>query len=171
MMPDDQSSGEIYREHVGKLFAAEFERRAVLEARGDSIIKTSAGIITLIVALAVFISGNDYKFTNHWDSVWILAVSLLTFVISAAIAIYVQNWALEYKFTGKKTLGKLTQELWDLSPDDALRMCLQRDINSTLSLREGNDKKVSAAQYSVILQVVAILLLSIAFVCELTGHH
>jgi hypothetical protein len=170
-MPDDLAPGEIYTDHVCKLLDAEYDRRKVLEARGDSIIKTSSGIIALIFALAVFISGKDYKFTNHWNSIWFLVCALIAFISSAGIAIYVQNWALRYRITGKRTLGKMTQEFWDLPADDAQRMCLQRYINTTLSLRQGNDKKVAAAQYSVIFQVIAIMLLSISLVCELAGHR
>jgi hypothetical protein len=48
-------------------------------------------------------------------------------------------------------------------------MCLQRIINTTISLRDGNNKKAAAAQYAVILQVVAVLLLSLSLVFELTG--
>jgi hypothetical protein len=76
-MPDDLAPGEIYTDHVCKLLDAEYDRRKVLEARGDSIIKTSSGIIALIFALAVFISGKDYKFTNHWNSIWFLVGALI----------------------------------------------------------------------------------------------
>jgi hypothetical protein len=65
----------------------------------------------------------------------------------------------------------MTQEFWHLDADDAKRMCLQRNINTTLSLRDGNDRKASAAQYSVMLQVAAVVLLSVSLVFELTGRH
>jgi hypothetical protein len=169
-MAEATPTGAVYTDHVDDLLAAEYERRKVLEARGDSIIKTSSGVIALIFALTVFISGKDYKFTNHWGSVWILVASLAIFLLSAAIAIYVQNWGLKYTMTGRATLDEMTQGLWDLDTDDAQRMCLQRNINTTLSLRDGNAKKASAAQYSVIFQGLAILLLSLALVFELTGR-
>jgi len=169
-MPGDSTPGEIYNDHVRELLDAEYDRRRVLEARGDSIIKTSSGIIALVFALSIFISGKDYKFTNHWNSIWLLVAALVAFIISASIAIYVQNWAVSYMTTGEQTLDKMTQEFWDLPSDDAQRMCLQREINTTLSLRGGNDKKVAAAQYSVIFQVIAIMFLSISLVCELVGH-
>ena len=102
-------------------------------------------------------------------SVGFLIASLVVFVVSATIAIYVQNWGLKYTTTGKKTLQEMTRELWTLDTPSAKRMCLQRIINTTITLREGNDKKAAAAQYSVILQVAAILLLGIALVSELTG--
>jgi len=164
-------SGAIYAEHVSDLLAAEYDRRKVLEARGDSIIKTSSGLIALIFALTILISGKDYTFTNHWGSVWVLVASLAAFVASATIAIYVQNWGLKYTITGKSTLNKMTQEFWQLDVDDAKRMCLQRNINTTLSLRDGNDRKVVAAQYSVLLQVAAVVLLSLSLIFELTGSH
>jgi hypothetical protein len=168
-VPDDSTAGDAYVEHVSKLLDAEYERRKVLEARGDSIIKTSAAVIALIFALTVLISGKDYKFTNHWFSIWFLTAALVFFVASAAIAIYVQNWGMKYKMTARETLEAMTQSLWDMDPANAKRMCLQRLINTTLSMRDGNAKKAAAAQCSVILQVAAILLLSLSLVFELTG--
>lgn len=165
------TTGKIYAEHVNSLLASEYDRRKVLEARGDSVIKTSAGIVALIFALVVFISGKDYKFTDHWDSIWFLVAALIAFIISAGFAVYVQNWALKYTATGRRTLERMPQQLWDLPDDDAMRMCLTRNINTILSLREGNDQKVAAAQYSVVSQIIAITLLSISLVCELSGHR
>lgn len=171
-MPDDsEPPADVYKDHVSELLEAEYNRRNALEARGESIIKTSSGIIALIFALTIFISGKDYKFTNHWSSIWLLVASLVTFVASAVIAIYLQSWGLRYTMTGKKTLEGMTQDLWSLAIEDAQRMVLQRNINTTLSLRDGNDKKASAAQYSVILQVFAILLLSVSLIFELTGER
>jgi len=170
-MTDKSDPGGIYAEHEGDLLAAEYDRRKVLEARGDSIIKTSSGVIALIFALTIFISGKDYTFTNHWGSVWVIVASLAAFLASATIAIYLQSWGLKYTITGKSTLDKMTQEFWHLDAENAERMCLQRNINTTLSLRDGNDRKASAAQYSVMLQVVAVVLLSVSLVFELTGRH
>ena len=171
MPPDDLTSGETYSDHVRKLLDTEYDRRRVLEARGDSIIKTSSGVVALFFALTIFISGRNYKFTNHWNSIWFLVAALIAFIVSATIAIYVQTWALAYTVTGQQTLEKMTQEFWDKPPDEAQRICLQREINTTLSLRAGNDKKVAAAQYGVIFQVIAIIFLSYSLVCELTGHR
>lgn len=170
-MPEELAAGTVYFDHVKFLLDSEFSQRKVLEARGDSIIKTSAGIITLILALMVFVYGKDYKFTNHWNSLWVLASSLVFFVASAIVSIYVQSWALKFTTTKADTLQAMPQALWSKTGEDAQRMCLQRLINSTLSLREGNAKKVAAAQYAIILQVVAIAVLCASFLCELWGHH
>jgi hypothetical protein len=170
-VPDELTSGTVYLDHVNKLLDSEVDQRRVLESRGESIIKTSTGIITLILALTTFIYGKNYKFTDHWDSLWVLSGSLVFFLLSAVVAIYVQSWALKYTYTKTTTLQKMPRELWSLSGEDAQRMCLQRIINSTVSLREGNAKKVAAAQYAIMLQVIAIALLCVSFVCELRGHH
>src|SRR5271155_5469992 len=103
-MPDESTSGEVYNDHVRKLLDSEYDRRRVLEARGDSIIKTSSGVIALVFALVIFISGTNYKFTNHWNSIWFLVVAVAAFLISAGVAIYIQTWALEYTVTGERTL-------------------------------------------------------------------
>ncbi|WP_425005769.1 hypothetical protein [Mycolicibacterium sp. S3B2] len=168
-MAGNAASVEVYAQHVGGLLEGEYERRKTLEARGGSIITTSAAVIALIFSLTVFISGKDYKYTNHLNSIYILGAALLAFVVSATIAIYVQSWGLKYTITGKKTLLAMTQGLWDLPSDDAKRMCLQRLVNTTLTMREGNDRKAVAAQYSVIVQVVAVILLGLSLIFELTG--
>lgn len=170
-MADAPSTVDVFNHHVDRLLSDEFERRKVLEARGENIIKTSTAIITIILGFVVFISGKDYKFTNHWHSTWILVGSLVLFVLSSLVAIYVQSWALAQKFTSEETLNNMTQDFWDMPADDAARMCLQRNINALLSLRAGNAKKVAAAQWGIILQVFAATVLGVALLCELVGHH
>jgi hypothetical protein len=106
-------------------------------------------------------------FKNHC-SVVSLSLALAAFVVSAAIAIFVQTYGFKYAVTSPETLESLTQEAnWDRTADDARRMWVNRQAETILSLREGNNRRADLVIWSLGFEVLAIALLALSVVLEL----
>ncbi|MGB9248453.1 MAG: hypothetical protein WCC28_01530 [Mycobacterium sp.] len=80
---------------VSDLLAAEFDRRKTLEGRGAALMTASVCLVTLIFALTVILTGKDHVFANRY-AVYFLLAALVSFVISAVIAIMVQTRGFNY---------------------------------------------------------------------------
>jgi hypothetical protein len=169
---DASPAGKVYEQLVGALVAAEFDRKKTLESRGTAILTTSGSLLTLIFSLTVVVSGKDAKFGSHW-AVMLLMASLLAFVVSAVIAIFIATYGSKYTLTGRMVLGKLTEdEIWAKTEDDARRMWVKRQVNTINTLRTGNSRKANAVMWSLIaqVQVLAITLLSSSVAIEFWGR-
>src|ERR1700733_1286148 len=85
---DLNPAGKVWEQMAAAVVAAEFDRKKTLEARGTTILTTSGSLLTLIFGLTVVVSGKDARFEDPW-AVMLLMGSLLAFVFSAVIAIFV----------------------------------------------------------------------------------
>jgi hypothetical protein len=168
---DDLSkTGEIFSAHVAKVLDAEFERRKTLEARGGTIITTSAAMLALIVAVSALLLGKDKVVLASAASPILVVASLVTFVIANVLAIFVQNYSLAYTVTANETLDAMTGSRWGTDEDNARRVCTRRQVNTIKSLRHGNTWKARLAYVGLFVEVVAIGLLASAAVVELISH-
>jgi hypothetical protein len=170
-MGDEPSkTGEIFAEHVAKNLEAEFERRKTLEARGGTIITTSAAMLALIVAVSALLLGKDKVVLASAAAPILVVTSLITFVIANVLAIFVQNYSLAYTITADETLDDMTGSRWTSTEDNARRVCVQRQVNTIKSLRQGNTWKARLAYAGLFVEVVAIGLLASAAIVELISH-
>jgi hypothetical protein len=162
------AAGKIYEQMVGAVVAAEFDRKKTLEGRGTTILTTSGSLLALIFGLTVVVSGKDPKFGNHC-AILLLMASLLAFVVSAVIGIFIAINGSKYTLAGRRLLESLTgNETWeDQSEDEARRMWVKRQVNTSLSLRRGNNRKAKAVTWSLAAQVLAVTLLSVSLGVEL----
>lgn len=162
------AAGKIYEQMVGAVVAAEFDRKKTLEGRGATILTTSGSLLTLIFGLTVVVTGKDAKFGNPWAVLFLMA-SLLAFVVSAVIAIFIAINGSKYTLAGRPLLESLTEnEIWeDKSEDEARRIWVKRQVNTGLTLRKGNNRKAKAVTWSLAAQVLAVTLLSLSVVVEL----
>ncbi|WP_328359039.1 hypothetical protein OG976_05655 [Mycobacterium sp. NBC_00419] len=168
--PKQPVASDVYVEMVSSLMSAEFDRRKGIEARGAVILTASATLLTLIFGLTVVVTGKDHVFANHSALIFLL-FALASFIISAVLAIVVQGYAFRYTVTGVKTLQGLTSNaFWLLDHDTATRMWVQRQVNTTLSLRAGNDVKATLVLVALGWQVVAVVLLSASIGLEMWGR-
>jgi hypothetical protein len=165
---DVSAAGKVYEQMVGAVVAAEFDRKKTLEGRGTTILTTSGSLLTLIFGLTVVVSGKDTRFENQWAVMFLMA-SLLAFVVSAFIAIFIAINGSTYTLAGQPLLESLTtNETWeDKSEDEARRIWVKRQVNTSLSLRKGNNRKAKAVTWSLGTQVLAVTLLSLSVVVEL----
>jgi hypothetical protein len=106
--PDPVSgAGKVWQAMVSDLLADEFDRRKTLEGRGATLMTASVSLVTLIFALTVILTGKDHVFANRY-AVYFLLAALISFVISAVIAIVVQTRGFNYDVIKRQTLERLT---------------------------------------------------------------
>jgi hypothetical protein len=164
-------AGKIYEQLAASVVATEFDRKKTLEGRGTAILTTSGSLLTLIFGLTVVVSGKGARFQNHWAVVLLMA-SLVAFVVSAVVAIFIATYGSKYTLPAQSWLETLTEnEAWEdtteHAEDDARRTWVKRQINTTVSLRKGNNRKAKAVTWSLAAQVLAITLLALSVAVEL----
>jgi hypothetical protein len=172
--PDPVSpAGKVWQSMVSDLLAAEFDRRKTLEGRGATLMTASVSLVTLIFALTVILTGKDHVFANRY-AVYFLLAALVSFVISAVIAIVVQTRGFNYDVIKRQTLKRLTDPnapFWDMSTADAVRADVSQHVKTICSLRDGNDSMATRLTWSLRAQLAAIILLSVSIALELYGTN
>lgn len=159
------TAGEIYLAHITDLVKSEFERRQRLENRGQAVMTTSSGLLTLFVAIATFMAHEGYHFANC-AAVFIICISFGVFVIAAALGIAAVNAFTTYIATSDATVDDMVGDHWDGDVDEARWICAKRQIETIKSLRVQNRRKGRLALAGPITQLGAITLLAIAVLIE-----
>ncbi|MDX1883042.1 hypothetical protein [Mycolicibacterium sp. 120270] len=161
-------AGEIYQAMVERLLAREYERRRLLEARGATLMTSSASVLALIFGLTVIVTGKDFVFHSH-VAILALCGALAGFVLSALMAIIVQTHLPEYDVPGCDYLAGLTEshDEWAQSADYALRVDVGQQVRTICSLRPGNSTKAKLVAGSLTIQVAAVALLAFSVAFEL----
>jgi hypothetical protein len=164
------AAGEVYEKVVEAALASEEDRRKTVEGRGATIVATSTTMLTLVFALTAVVTGKDYAFKDQ-GAISFLTLALVAFVFAALLAIIVQAFGVKYYVIGDKTLEGLTGELiWHKPEDDARRMWINRQVETIVSLRKGNNRKATLAIWALAFEVSAIALLTISLLLELHGR-
>ncbi|BBY88458.1 hypothetical protein [Mycolicibacterium tokaiense] len=158
----------VYQALVRDALAAEYERRKGLENRGAVLLTSSGTMVTIIFGLTVFITGKDFVFVNR-SAVELVCQSLIPFVLSAVLAIFVQAFLPKYEVIKSEDLVKLVRDdkYWTSSAEDATRESVDLQVKTTCSLRKGNGFKAFCVLTSFGLQLVAIAMVSGAVAMEL----
>jgi hypothetical protein len=128
-------AGKIWQPMVAALLSAELDRRKAVEGRGATM-TASASIITLIFGLSVLVTGKDAVFENRW-AVWALIPALIAFVLSAAIALFVQTHGAKYEVVSRSSLRSLTTvSFWTMRADPATRADVSQQVRTICGLRD-----------------------------------
>lgn len=155
---------------VAALLIAELDRRKAIEGRGATLITASASIITLIFGLSVLVTGKDVIFENRC-AVWTLIPALTAFVVSAAIALFVQTHGANYEVVSRGSVRSLTTaSFWTMPADTATRADVSQQVRTICGLRDVNDTKALFAMWSLGFQLVAIALLSASVGFDIYGR-
>ncbi|MEU9805596.1 hypothetical protein [Mycobacterium sp. NPDC050853] len=155
---------------VSTLLAAEFDRKKTLEAKGATLVASSASVSALVFGLLVIVMGKDRLFSGHCARAALIA-ALVAFVISASVAIAVQTYGFKYMVIDREYLGKLTDddEEWGLTADDAARNWVHWQVQTITTLRKNNGIKARLVGFSLVTQGIAIMFLSASAAFELYG--
>ena len=159
------SAGEIFSSHITDLMKSEFERRRRLEVRGQAVITSSSGLLTLFLAIATFVVHQNYHFANC-ICVVLICGSFGVFVLAAAVGIATQNAFTSYVATANATIDDMVGSHWKDDADEARRICARRQVNTIKSLRIQNARKAWLALAGPILQLVALTMLAVAILME-----
>jgi hypothetical protein len=147
---------------------SEFERRQRLETRGQAVMTTSSGLLTVFVGIATFLTHENYHFANG-VAIVLICCSFGLFVLAAALGIATQNAFTKYAVTSVTTLDQMVGSHWNDDVDDvngARWICAQRQIDTIKSLRIRNAWKARLALAGPITQLLAITLIAGAIIVE-----
>jgi hypothetical protein len=117
----------------------------------------------LVFGLTVVVTGKDYKLTSGLAAVALL-LSLVAFVVSAVLGIWVQSKAIAFKTTDPAALKQLvfSDKFWDDPVENAVREDTNQKIDTIESLNAANVKKDKWVTGSLQAQLAAICLLGLA---------
>lgn len=167
---EPSAAGRVYQGMVKDLLAAEYDRRAKMEARGSTIVTASASLATLVFGLTVVLTGKDHTFTNSFATLPLIA-ALVAFVISAVLGTMAQNYPFGYWTISSKSLAQLTSStFWNRPADYAVRDDISQQVKTISTMREANQKTARLVTISLGFQVIAIILLSVSVALDLYGR-
>ncbi|BBZ45413.1 hypothetical protein [Mycobacterium parmense] len=165
--PTVSPAARVWRSMAADLVQVEFDRRKALEGRAGALLTSSASLLTLIFGLTVLVTGKDPTFKSQW-ALGFLVAALASFVGAAGVAIWVQTRGFDYLVVRDDSLKALVaDEMWNMPTDGATRADVSQKVNMICSLRVGNNTMAGRLTWSLRLQLLAIVLLSVSIGFEL----
>ena len=164
-----ENASAVYLDHITSLKDDEIDRRSVLEGRGGAIAASSSGLLALVLAVTIFISGADLVFRNS-VAIILLIVSGILFIVAAIAGAIVQGFSFKHSVTSLDTVGKMIDEHWSDLEAAARKQCARRLKDTISTLRSGNDSKALVASIAIGVQIVAVAFLSTSLAVEIATH-
>jgi hypothetical protein len=158
--------GETYAGFIDSELKYEHERRNVMDARGLAVATTSSAFLALAVALTVFVTGKDYRFSEGGARGVLL--SLASFVVAAVLGL-VANATRPYRVADVPTLHAMTRSHWKDNEVTARNVCAGLSVTAIASLRAGSNRKAGLVVVAFIFQLAAIAGLVATLAYELRG--
>jgi hypothetical protein len=164
---EPKTAGEVFSSHISELMESEFERRRRLETRGQTVMTTSAGLLTLFIAIATFMTKENYHFGSR-ASIVLICCAFGVFVLASTLGIATQNAFTSYLTTSNATLDEMVDSTthWNDRVDEARWICAKRHLATIKSLRIQNARKAWLALAGPVFQLMAITLLGVAALME-----
>src|SRR5215203_5065448 len=78
--------GGTYASFVQEQLEQERKRRENLDARGLTVLTTTSGLVALLFAISVLVTGKDYKVVKHLSGGLVIG-ALVTLLIAAVLGI------------------------------------------------------------------------------------
>lgn len=122
------------------------------------MLTTSAALVALLVALVSWVTGKDYKVTST-SAVVIIVLAALAFLASAVLGL-LANRLRAYKVDSRKSLESLLSERWKDTEVTARSTVAQLKLRTLLSLRSGNNSKVTQLEAALWTQLAGLALLT-----------
>lgn len=134
-----------------------------MESRGNLVITTSAGLVTLLFGLAALVTGQDKYTPPSWALGFIL-LAMIAFVLAAIYGLLtgaVRNYARVRVADLKETVE---QELTTITARRAQRLIAAANLAVLNDARTRTTEKARLLQRAVLAEVVAVGLLAIAVI-------
>ncbi len=149
--------GKSYSAFVELELKTERDRRAAYDARGQAIITTSAGLVTLLVALATLVRSAGSVAFPH--AARLPLVLVLAGLASAAALGILASWNFRYAAVKSATLGVMVRAHWKDHEVDARNSIATMQILTVDSLRKANNRKALLVSWALVAQLAALLAL------------
>lgn len=168
MTPEPDDIGAVAAAFIGEELAGESSRKSSLESRAIAVITSSGTLVTLLLGLTALVTRSS-SFALDRPERWLLSVSALLFVASAALGI-VASAPFRYLLVDPKSLtSTLAPNLW--STDGSV---LQREFTAVRlaqleDARSHNESRAAMLVGALVVQVLAVLLTAAAVAVVLLG--
>lgn len=157
--------GATYAGFVQEQLEQERKRREDLDARGLTVLTTTSGLVALLFAISVLVTGKDYKVAKHL-SVGLVVGALVTLVIAAILGI-LANRLRGYAVPKIESLEDLlTGPHWEDSEATARSITSQAKLGMISSLRTTNNSKVTFLESALWAQIGGLAMLTGAIMRE-----
>jgi hypothetical protein len=162
------SAGPVYATLVENQLGEETARKTSFEARGITVITTSAALVGLLFGFSALVAGAD-TFTLPPAAVVFLSTSATLFVVAAILSI-VCNWPLKYRQVELADLRRLTNEqFWWGEEAVAKRRVAEARVEILSRARELNAIKGRFLLAAMMIEVIAIGALAVGVIIIITS--
>lgn len=136
---------------------AERDRRAAADARGQSVVTTSAGLVALFAAVGAFVSNQD-KYQLPRAALVPLTATLAMFAVAAFLGI-LATYNFAYRVADGESLLAIHQHMTD-SETVAIKNVALTNARTVSTLRSGNNKKATLLLLALFAQLAALISLA-----------
>jgi hypothetical protein len=152
-------------ELVAKLIESELDaeesRKTSVESRGNLVITTSGGLVTLLFALAALVTGQD-KYVPPALAVVFLLAALVAFVAAAVLGL-LTGAVRDYARVRIADLRQTVQTEFDtITAAEAQRRIAENNLTVLADARKQTTSKARLLQRAVIAEVAAVGFLAVA---------
>jgi hypothetical protein len=155
------SGGQIYAALVTTRLAEEERRGSSLQARGLAVVTTSGTLVTLIFAIAQFVSGGKILARLPDASRWLLAIAAVAFV-AAAVGGLVTNIPRLFARPRLKEIADQIESGWSGPAAVAEKTVARARVRQLKELESANDVAARAVLSGLAAEVLAIALAAAA---------
>lgn len=151
--------GKTYALFIEAELKSERERRAACDARGQAIVATSSGLVTLLAAFAALVRPTPVsKFLEV--AIGPLLVALTSLAAAATFGI-LASWNLRYSVVSSMTLAAMVRKHWTVNETDARNFVAIGQILAIESLRKTNRRKAFFITCGLLSQLFAVMALAV----------
>ncbi|MEJ3748454.1 hypothetical protein WEI85_34865 [Actinomycetes bacterium KLBMP 9797] len=160
------AQGSVYAAFIEGELRVERERRAALDARGLSVVTSSASLVTLLTAVGAFVT-SEKGFTLPGAAVVPLLATLGSFTVAVVLGI-LANRSRYYHVALAETLYGMVTEHWGDDEIDSRNNVAELNIRTIHTLRLGNDMKANLLTWALSAQLMGVVALSTTVIIAVT---
>lgn len=157
----------VFSAHLSELLQREYDRMAVLTARGEGIARTVLSIATVLVAASTVALTTNADLRLHAATWWFVGAAGLASLSSLGYASLAQSASTMIKATDDETITKMIGKKWDDPHGDPRWIVANRTVEGIRSLRSGNEIRALQARVAFLFQFIFVALLVVALTVEI----
>jgi hypothetical protein len=158
--------GSVYAAFIEGELKAERDRRTTLDARGVSVVTTSASLVTLLTAVGAVVT-SEKSFTFPGAALPPLIATLASFTAAVVLGILASRGRY-YHVALTETLYGMVTDHWGDDEIDSRNNVAELNIRTVHTLRVGNDNKSGLLTLALSAQLVGVAALSLTVILAVT---
>ncbi|WP_225725494.1 MULTISPECIES: hypothetical protein [unclassified Nocardia] len=149
-----------YSAFIAGELRAELDRRDAANSRATTMLSASTGLVTVITVVTAT-RGRDFSIGGV--ARWLLLCALIAMLITAIMSL-TAGIAKSYKVTTIDTLHQIKDVRWEDAESYARKVVVYCNLHTLEDLRVGTNLKYKMLRVAAMVQIGAVLLLSVCLV-------